>query len=171
MLTSTTAALWIVRITGPIQVLLGLLFWTGHALPLLPLHLGIGMAFVLALWVLAGLAAWAGLRPALVALVAAWGLIIPAFGMAQTRLLLGPAHWVVQAAHLLIGLLAMVMAARLARFIRSRGRSSCRPTRPRAGARWRASAGRALRRQRRAGAVGPLTAPRAPPAYPAGRPD
>jgi hypothetical protein len=40
----------------------------------------------------------------------------------QSRLLPGPAHWVVKLAHLLIGIVAMVVAARLARFIRSNPR-------------------------------------------------
>jgi len=118
----TTIALWTVRVTGPALVVLGLLFWAGRALTLLPVHMAIGMVFVLALWVLAGLAAWAGLRRALVLAAIAWGLIVPVFGNAQTRLLPGPAHWVVRVAHLLIGMIAMVVAARLARFIRSHPR-------------------------------------------------
>ena len=119
MMTLTSIAHWVVRLTGPTQVVLGLLFWTDRALMLLPLHMLIGMMFVLALWALAGLAAWAGLRWALVLLTVAWGLIIPLFGIMQTRLLLGPAHWVVEVVHLLIGLVAMFVAARLVRFIRS----------------------------------------------------
>ena len=119
MMTLTSIAHWVVRLTGPTQVVLGLLFWTDRALMLLPLHMLIGMVFVLALLVLAGLAAWAGLRWTLVLLTVAWGLIIPLFGMMQTRLLPGPAHWIVEVVHLLIGLVAMLVAARLARFIRS----------------------------------------------------
>jgi hypothetical protein len=79
----------------------------------------LGMVFVLALWALAGLAARAGLRWELVLLTVALGIVIPAFGMAQGRLLPGPAHWVVKVAHLLIGIAAMRAAAMLVRFIRS----------------------------------------------------
>jgi hypothetical protein len=122
MMTLTNIARWIVRLTGPTQVVLGLLFWTGRALTLLPLHMLMGMLFVLAYLVLAGLAAWAALRPALVVLTVAWGLVIPAFGIIQSRLLPGPAHWVVKLAHLLIGIVAMIVAARLARFVRSNPR-------------------------------------------------
>jgi hypothetical protein len=120
MTTLTTIALWTVRVTGPIQVVLGLLFWTGRALTLLPLHMLIGMVFVLALLVLGGAAAWAGLRRSLVLLTFALGIVIPVFGVTQPRLLPGPAHWVVRLAHLLIGIAAMIVAARLAGFIRSR---------------------------------------------------
>lgn len=118
--TLTTLAHWTVRVTGPALVALGLLFWAGRALTLLPLHMAIGMVFVLALWALAGLAAWAGLRRTLVLAAVAWGLFVPVFGIAQTRMLPGPAHWVVRVIHLLIGFVAMFVAARLVRFIRSR---------------------------------------------------
>jgi hypothetical protein len=115
----TSIAHWVVRLTGATQVVLGLLFWTGRARMLLPLHMLIGMMFMLALWALAVLAALSGLRWALVLLTVGWGLLVPSFGMIQTRLLPGPGHWVVQVVHLLIGLVAMFVAARLVRFLRS----------------------------------------------------
>jgi hypothetical protein len=111
-----------VRLTGPTLVVLGLLFWTGRGQMLLPLHMLIGMMFVVALWTLAVLAAVSGLRWALVLLIMGWGLLIPSFGMIQARLLPGPGHWVVQVVHLLIGLVAMFVAARLVRFLRSNPR-------------------------------------------------
>jgi hypothetical protein len=117
MMTLTNIALWTVRLTGPTQIVLGLLFWTGRAPTLLPLHMLIGMVFVLALLVLAGVAARAGLRRTLVLLTVALGLVIPPFGITQSRLLPGPAHWVVKLAHLMIGIAAMIVATRLARFV------------------------------------------------------
>jgi hypothetical protein len=44
--------------------------------------------------------------------------------MIQTRLLPGPGHWVVQVVHLLIGVVAMLVAGRLVRFVRSSPRRS-----------------------------------------------
>lgn len=120
MQTAISSAQWAVRLTGMTQVVLGLLFWTGHALHLRQAHMAIGMAFVIALWGLAGLAARAGLGPARVLLAVGWGVLIPVFGITHAALLPGPSHWVVQLAHLLIGMAAMVLAARLARFARSR---------------------------------------------------
>ena len=119
---STTIAHAVIRVTGPVQVGLGLLFWAGLALALLPLHMVLGLAFVVALWTLAALAALHGLRPVLVLLAVGWGLILPAFGVVQTRLLPGPLHWTIRTLHLLIGVVAMVMAARLVRFIRQTDR-------------------------------------------------
>jgi hypothetical protein len=116
----TGVARQVIRTTGPAQVLLGFLFWARRGLWLLPLHMALGGLFVLALLVLSGIAAKAGLSfPAALGAVG-WSLLIPVFGMMQMRLLPGSFHWVVQAGHLLIGMLGMVIAARLVRFIQAR---------------------------------------------------
>jgi hypothetical protein len=120
MLFWTNIAQWAVRLTGVTQVVLGLLFWTNRAFGLVRLHMAIGMVFVAGLWLLAGLAARAGLQRLIVAASVAWGVLVPVFGILQGRLLPGPMHWVVEAVHLLIGVVAMAVAARLAFFIRCR---------------------------------------------------
>jgi hypothetical protein len=117
---AASIAQWIVRLTGATQVILGLLFWSGRAFALLRFHMLIGMTFVIALWTLAALAARAGVRRRWVLLAVTWGLVIPVFGMLHPRLLPGPAHWVARALHLLIGVAAMLIAARLAGYIRKR---------------------------------------------------
>jgi hypothetical protein len=38
---------------------------------------------------------------------------VPAFGLTQTLILVGALHWVIQAAHLLVGIGAMVLAQRI----------------------------------------------------------
>jgi len=123
----TTIAQWVVRLTGMTLVALGLLFWAGRALGLVPLHMAIGAAFVLALLALVGAAAAAGLRPAFVALAAGYGLVIPVFGMVQTRLWPGPDHWIVQLLHLGIGIGGMILALRLASHVREHPRTPGRP--------------------------------------------
>jgi hypothetical protein len=70
-----------------------------------------------------GLAAWAGLRPALVSLAAVYGLAILVFGMTQSRLLPGSGHWVVELLHLLVGIGGMILAMRLARHVREHPRA------------------------------------------------
>ncbi len=111
----------VVGIAGAVQVVLGVLFWTGHATALLPLHMILGAAFVLALWTLAVLCARAGapLGLALTALV--WGLLIPVIGIAQMGILPGPGHWVIRVAHLLMGLVAMGLAGALLAAVRRVG--------------------------------------------------
>src|SRR5262249_46221284 len=102
MQTVTTIVHMLLRIAGLIAIVLGLLFWTGNALSLLPIHMLAGIIVVLALWTLAVLAFRAGVNPGLVALAIVWGLIVPILGLTQTQLLPGSAHWIIQLLHLLI---------------------------------------------------------------------
>jgi hypothetical protein len=104
----------LVRLTGFVQIGLGLLFWTGNALTLIPLHMLVGLIIVLGLWTLAGLAVWAGVNRGLIALAIVWGIITPIFGVTQAQLLPGPAHWVIQLLHLVVGLIALGLADNLA---------------------------------------------------------
>src|SRR5690348_18499139 len=68
--TATTVLEILTRILGALLIALGLLFWTGNARTLVPLHmlLGITLVLVLALWALAVLAAVARVNLGLVAL-------------------------------------------------------------------------------------------------------
>lgn len=108
----------LVGITGLFQLVLGILFWTGHARSLVNTHIAVGLLFVLSLWVLAGLSARAHAPSGLVIGAFAWGVVVVAFGMTQSRLVLGPYHWTVQAAHLLVGIIAMALAGRLQMAVR-----------------------------------------------------
>jgi len=111
---ATTVARSILGFCGLVQILLGLLVWTGRARGLIPLHLLVGVVLVLALWTLAALAARAGAAPGLVAFAALWGLLLPALGLTQTRLLPGDGHWLIQLLHLVVGLAAIGLGERLA---------------------------------------------------------
>lgn len=119
MTTTIAAARVTVRILGAIVMLLGIVFWTGHLLTLISLHMLLGMLFVLALWTLAALAARAGAAPGLVALSVLWGLAVPALGMTQDSLLPGSAHWVIQVLHLVVGMVAIGLGEALYRRARS----------------------------------------------------
>jgi len=105
----------IVRASGLVQITLGLLFWSGNALGLIRVHMLVGLLLVLSLWALALIGARLGVSPALVALALAWGLLTPALGLTQDRLLVGSGHWSIQVAHLLVGLAAIAQAENLAR--------------------------------------------------------
>ena len=104
---------WVLRLSGLTLVLLGLLFWTGHAFQLVQLHMAVGALFTVAYFAIVILAARGGLDlgPALFA--TAWGFVLPTFGMIQTAILPGPMHWIVRVAHLLVGVIAMGTANRL----------------------------------------------------------
>src|SRR5207245_7935478 len=109
------AAQMVVRILGSIMIILGLLFWSGNALALIPVHLTVGLVLVLTLWTIGVLAARSGEQRGLVALAIVWGFVVPILGYSQDSLLPGPAHWLIQGVHLLVGLTAIGLAETLAR--------------------------------------------------------
>jgi hypothetical protein len=109
----TTIALILVVLTGLTELVLGALFWTGHALSLIPLHMQVGFAFVIALWALAALAARAGAPLGLAGFTFLWGLAVAVVGMLQARWLPGELHWVIETVHLVIGLIALPLARML----------------------------------------------------------
>jgi hypothetical protein len=105
----------LLSVFGIALVVLGILFWTGHALSLLQTHMMLGGLFVICMWVLAaaGFAARGTRGLALVVLI--WSLVVPLLGVTQLRLLPGNDHWVIQALHLLVGLIAIGLGHALAR--------------------------------------------------------
>jgi hypothetical protein len=103
-----TIAQWLVRITGILLLILGLLIWTEGAFNLITIHTYLGILMVLSLWVLAAVSTRAGVPVGLAAGVALGGLVVLVFGMVQRSLLPDPSvHWIVQIVHLLIGMLAV----------------------------------------------------------------
>lgn len=119
MRTTTMVAQMTLRLLGVILIVLGLLFWGGQALGLVNTHMLIGVLFVLALWILCGVAVAARQSTGLAAFGVFWGLVVLAFGMMQRALLPGSMHWVIQVLHLLFGLGAMGIGERLAARIKA----------------------------------------------------
>ncbi|MGH8201045.1 MAG: hypothetical protein ACREVO_11920 [Steroidobacteraceae bacterium] len=105
----------LLSLSGIALVVLGILFWTGHALSLLQTHMMLGGLFVICMWVLAAVG-FAGSGTRMLALIVLiWSLVVPALGAAQLRLLPGSDHWVIQVLHLLVGLIALGLGHALAR--------------------------------------------------------
>jgi hypothetical protein len=102
-----TAAGWTVRVTGTVMLVLGLLIWANVARALVPLHMLIGIALVVALWATAVLALRAGVRPILPIVAVAWGVLMIVLGMTQAQILVGSGHVVVEVTHLLVGVVAI----------------------------------------------------------------
>jgi len=103
------------------QLVMGVVFWTGHALSLTQLHMMLGSAFVLALWTTTALAARAGAPIAPVITSFVLGLIVAVLGMTQRQLMPGPGHWVIRVLHLLLGFAAMAVVGRLVMSLRRAG--------------------------------------------------
>ena len=118
---ATLATMWIVRVAGIVQIVFGLLFWSGRALGYIPLHMSVGFVVVVGLWTLALLALVARTGAGLAVFGILWGLALPALGMTQAAILVGPWHWIIRVIHLLMGLTALGLADRLAtRVLKSR---------------------------------------------------
>lgn len=117
MRATATICIWIVRVAGTLQLLLGALFWTGHAYSFLPLHIVSGATIVLTLWTVAVLALVVRTHRGLALFGFVWGLALPAFGMVQANVLVGPLHWIIRVLHLLMGLAAMAIAGTLGQVI------------------------------------------------------
>jgi hypothetical protein len=107
----------LVTLFGIALVVLGILFWTGHALSLLQLHMMLGSLFVICMWVLVVVGVLVRGSRVFALLVLVWSLIVPAVGVTQLSLLPGSDHWVIQAIHLIVGLIAMGLSDSLARRI------------------------------------------------------
>lgn len=107
MKTTATALQMLIRLSGVILIILGGLFWSHSALHWMGLHMILGFVLVLALWVLALLGARAGVSTGMVGVALVWGLLVVIVGVKQTSLMPGPAHWVIQVIHLILGLGAM----------------------------------------------------------------
>jgi hypothetical protein len=105
-------------VTGGTEILLGTFFWTGRGLTLVPVHMGIGVAFVLSLWLLAILGTRAHVGAGILVVTGVWGFVVLVLGATQMTLLPGPLHWLVQVTHLLVGLVAMGLGVGIYRRIR-----------------------------------------------------
>jgi hypothetical protein len=110
MYTLSRYVLMPLRLNGLAVLVLGVLFWAGKALNLVPLHMILGSLLVLQAWAVAGIAARAKVGSGRVILVFVWGLIVLAVGGMQTQWLPGQLHWIIQLVHLLLGLSLMAQA-------------------------------------------------------------
>jgi hypothetical protein len=111
----------IARIALMITMVLGLLFWIAQVfawsglllflaqIGFPSIHEVFGTIGVLGLFILGGMAVftkgcrWTGMGSIL------YAFLVPAFGMTQTMILVGNLHWLIQAAHLLVGIGAMYL--------------------------------------------------------------
>lgn len=110
---------WLTRLSWIAQLVMGLLLWTGNAAPR-SAHIWVGFLFVVLLGLQAGIAAAVRVTWSLVLAAVVLGILTVYLGMTQAAMLPGEFHWVVQVTHLLVGLIAMGLAERLAREVQRR---------------------------------------------------
>jgi hypothetical protein len=110
MRTAVTALQMAIRLDAAILVILGLLFWTGNAFNLIPIHMLLGLLLVLMLWAIAALGATQGVPIGMVVAAGIWGLVVVWLGLNQDSLLPGDLHWIIRVLHLLVGVAAVGLA-------------------------------------------------------------
>jgi len=104
---------WVAGLAGLGALALGLLFWVAQVDDI-NIHMLFGLTVALALLVLSiVMVATRGVR-LLGAVGIVYALILPVFGLTQSGILIGSLHWLIQAAHLLVGLGALALAGIMA---------------------------------------------------------
>jgi len=100
---------WVAGLAGLGALALGLLFWVAQVDDI-NIHMLFGLTVALALLVLSiVMVATRGMR-LLGAVGIVYAFILPVFGLTQSGILIGSLHWLIQAAHLLVGLGALALA-------------------------------------------------------------
>ena len=103
-----TISIMVLRVAVLLALILGILFWTGNAVNLIPVHMLIGIIAVLSLWVIGlaqGFIKGGSFGLALATFIV--GLALAIVGLYQQQWLLGSSHWIIQVIHLLLGLSAI----------------------------------------------------------------
>jgi len=103
----------VIRLLAVVQVIVGLLFWSGNAFSYIPVHMLLGILLVLCLWIVAILAWRAGAPLGMVGAAVVWGLLTVWLGLTQAELLPGDLHWLIRVLHLLVGIGAVGLAEAL----------------------------------------------------------
>jgi hypothetical protein len=110
MMMTLTTFQWVVRVAGVLALILGLLFWTGDAVNLVPVHMLLGVLTVLALWLVAVTGSQMGAPIGTAVGAGVLGLLVLGLGFSQQNMLPGSGHWIIQVVHLLLGMGAIASA-------------------------------------------------------------
>src|SRR6266436_8398138 len=99
----------IAGVAGLGALTLGLLDWIANV-SFISIHILFGLTVALSLLVLGIVGVFTKGMRLLGAIGIVYALILPVFGLTQTTLLVDSLHWLIQAAHLLVGLGALALA-------------------------------------------------------------
>lgn len=120
----------IIGIAGLGALTLGLLIWIAN-IDLISIHMLFGLIVALTLLIMSIIAvSTRGMRIWGIAGIV-YALIVPVFGLTQFGILIGDLHWLIQTAHMLVGIGAMVLAgimsARYAKLKHTMAKSAASP--------------------------------------------
>ena len=99
----------IAGVAGLGALTLGLLDWIANV-SFISIHIVFGLTVALSLLILGIVGVFTKGMRLLGAVGIVYALILPVFGLTQTTLLVDSLHWLIQAAHLLVGLGALALA-------------------------------------------------------------
>ena len=123
LLAGSSIATWIARVPAIGMQLQGWLSWIANSTGFIFTHMLLGIAFALLLLALSLIELLTGRMRLLGASGIVYTLILTVLGFTQTGLLVGPMHWLIQTAHVVIGfgafVLVQVIGVRDARLRRS----------------------------------------------------
>lgn len=100
------------QLAGVGAIILGLLNWFFH-ISFIEIHMLFGVIVTLALLTVGLLAVFTRELRALGIVVVVFALIVPMFGINQVQILMGNFHWLIQVAHLLVGMAAVTLIERI----------------------------------------------------------
>jgi hypothetical protein len=110
LLANSSTTIWIARMLGGVGTqLLGWLFLLANSISFIFTHMVLGITFALLLLALSLIQLLTGRMRLLGASGIVYTLILTALGFTQTGLLVGPTHWLIQTAHVVIGFGALVL--------------------------------------------------------------
>ncbi len=99
---------WIARIVGAAALLLGLFYWiTG--IDIVIYHMLCGLTLALSFLILSIIMVFTGGLRLLGIIGILYALILPVFGATQGEILPGDLHWLIRAAHMLVGIGALAL--------------------------------------------------------------
>lgn len=100
---------WVLRIAGLGALVLGLLFWF-FQVDLISIHMLFGLAVALTLLIISLMAVFTKGMHLMGIIGIVYAFLLPVFGLKQMLLLIGGLHWLIQVAHLLVGIGALALA-------------------------------------------------------------
>ena len=100
-------ALNILRLTVLVNLVLGILFWTGNADSLQNLHMLLGILAVASLFTIAIIQSMNGGSLGLTLAACTVGVLLAIVGIFQQSWLLDANHWIIQVIHLILGISAI----------------------------------------------------------------
>ena len=110
LLATSSTTIWIAHMLGGVAIqLLGWLFLLATSSSFILTHMVLGITFALLLLAVSLVQLLTGRMRWLGASGIVYTLMLTALGFTQTELLIGPMHWLIQTAHVLIGFGALVL--------------------------------------------------------------